>query len=120
LHTHGGTFDVPAGASGAPGGIPFGLVGLGGFPECEVGGVALAAALKVAGAGFLFFGAAVGELAVVGVLGDVEPDIAVGGVGEALFDQLLDQRDDLGHVLAGLGKAIDGIDAQAGEGVEII
>ena len=39
------------------------------------------------GAGLEAFGVAVAELAVVGGLGDVEVDVAAGGVGEPLVDQ---------------------------------
>src|SRR5207302_7403463 len=109
----------PAGAAAAPGGVPHRLAGLGGFPQGEVGGAALAAAFERAGAALLLLGAAVGELAVVFVPGDIEPDVAVDGVGETVVDQRLAHADDLGHVLGGLGKAVDRVDAEGGEALVI-
>ena len=39
---HRGTFDMPAGETGAPGAIPFNIAaGFGGFPQGEIAGVAL-------------------------------------------------------------------------------
>ena len=117
---HGGALDVPAGAALAPEGIPHRFAGLGGLPEGEVGGVALAAAFEGARAGLLLVGAAVGELAVVGVLGDVEPDVAASGVSKALVDQRLGDPQDLRHVLGGLGKLVDRIDAERGEALVVL
>ena len=88
FHAHGRALDVPAGPALAPGRIPHRLAGLGGFPEGEVGGVALAGAFQRRACRLPALRPAVGQLAVVGVLGDIEPDVALGRVGEALVDQL--------------------------------
>ena len=89
LHAHGRALDVPAGPALAPRAVPRRLAGLGALPEGEVARVALAVADLDAGAGLQLLGIAVAELAVVGVLGDVEVDVAAGGVGVALVDQPL-------------------------------
>ena len=56
-----------------------------------------------AGACHQLFGIAVAELAVVGVTGHVEVDVAPRRVGKPLVDQPRDDLDDLGDVLGGAG-----------------
>ena len=114
LLAHGRALDVPAGAAGAPRAVPRRLAGLGGFPEGEVGRVAFAVGAAAAVA-LHCVERAVGELAVVGVLGDVEVHVAAGLVGEAAVDELFDERDDLGHALGGAGEVVDLVDAQRRE-----
>ena len=41
LAGHSAALNVPAGAAVAPGALPVGLTGLGGLPDCEIGGVLL-------------------------------------------------------------------------------
>src|SRR5262249_39003013 len=96
LHRHGRALDGPAGPALAPRAVPGRLAGLGRLPQREVAGVALLVADLDAGAGGHLLGVAVAQLAVVVVLGDVEVDVARRGVGEALVDQPLDRRDDVG------------------------
>src|SRR5205807_7491123 len=107
LHAHGRALDVPPRPAAAPGGVPGDLTGLGGFPEGEVRGVALAGAFERARAGLLLLDATVRELAVIGIAGDVEPDVSVGGVRVAVLDQRLADRDDLRDVLGRFGEAVD-------------
>jgi hypothetical protein len=82
--------------------------------------VALAAALQVAEARRLLLDLAVGELAVVAVLGHVEPEVPAGRVGETVFDQPFAHLDDLADVLGGLGEPVDGVDAEGREALEIL
>src|SRR5882672_12131574 len=103
---------MPAGAAFAPGRVPGGLAGFGGFPEGKVGGIAFAGAFDVAQAGFLLFDFAMRELAVIGIGFDVEVDVSIDGVGVIFFDELGAETDDLADVLGGLGKIVDGVDAQ--------
>ncbi len=99
LGAHRRALDVPARAARAPGRVPGRLARLGALPEHEVAHVfllvlvrrhALAAAHRVE--------ADTGELAVVGVGGDAEPDRAVALVGVALLEQPLHHGDHLGDV----------------------
>ena len=119
FHAHGGAFDVPAGAALAPGRIPGRLAGLGGLPQSEIRRVTLAGLLDGAGAGFLFFDAAVRELSVVGILGDFEVDIAIDDVGEIFVDESAADVDDVLDVIGGPGEFIDAVHAQSGQAIEV-
>ena len=46
------------------------------------------------------------ELAVISILGDIEPQISARWIREAFVGELLAHRDDLAHVLARFGEAI--------------
>ena len=83
---HGRALDVPARPAFAPGAVPGGLARLGAFPQGEVGGRALAFG-HLAPFALHAVHVAIAELAVLRILGDVEVDVAVRLVGEALVDQ---------------------------------
>ncbi len=114
LHAHGRTFDMPAGPAGSPGGFPGGLAGLGRLPQGEVHRVALLLAGSDAGAGPHFVHVALGQFEVAGELLHREVDVAAGGIGHPPGDEALDDGDDLGDVLGGLGLATRQIEAESG------
>ena len=82
FHAHGRAFDMPAGPALAPGESHAGSPGLAAFQKAKSAGLRLPAPSSCARARFLVLDVAVGELAVIGVVGHVEPDVAVGGIGE--------------------------------------
>src|SRR5262249_11395481 len=98
-HAHRRALDVPPRTSWSPGTVPLRLARLGGFPEGEVTGIALAFAYLDAGPGFQLFGVAVAELAVIGIAADVKIDVAVRRIGKPLIDQFLNHPDDVGNIL---------------------
>ena len=77
-----------------------GSPGLALFHRAKSPGLRLLVADLDARAGFQLLRVAVAELAVIGVLADVEVDVAAGRVGVALVDQRLDHLDHLGDVVA--------------------
>ena len=116
---HRRALDVPAGPARPPGALPEGLPRLGLLPEGKVGSRSLPfggrASLPLHGVD-----RAVGELAVIGVAGDVEIDVAVGGVGTVLRDQPLDEGDDRADVLGRLRHLVDRRHAESSEVVEVV
>jgi hypothetical protein len=100
--------------------LPLRLAGLGRLPQGEVGRVALAGALERARARLGVGQAAVGELAVVGVLGDVEPHVALGRVRDAALDQHLRHLQDVRDVLGRLGEVVDRVDAEREQRVLVV
>ena len=111
---------MPPGPPRTPGRVPLRLAFFCRLPQGEIGGVALALALQVAQARRLLLDLAAGELAVVAIASNVEPDVAALRVGEAVLDQRLAQVDDVGDVVGGLGEFVDGVDAEQREAVEIL
>ena len=103
---HGGALNVPAGPALAPGGVPIGLTGLGGLPEGEVQGILLHVVDVDPSPCLEVLNGLVGEFSVVGKLLRAVVHIPVHRIGIALVDEGLDQVDDLGNVLRGLG--VDG------------
>ena len=99
---HRRAFDVPARAATAPGRFPAGQVVAGWLPQHEITGVALVRSHLDAGAGQHFVRVAARELAVVLVAAHREQHVALGRVGVAAVDQVLDHRDDLRDVRGGL------------------
>ncbi len=97
-----------------------GSPGLAAFQRAKSAGFLLAGRFNLAQAGLLFFNLAMRELAIVGVGGDVKVDIAVGRIGVAAADESFAKVDDLGDVIGGLGKFVDGIDAQESQTVEVL
>jgi len=102
---HRRALDVPTRAPRTPRRLPFRLAGLGGFPEDEVTGVALALVDRDActGAFHLIFERAVRELAVLGQRRDLEVHtLSLDDVGAArgheLGDELEHRLDELGCV----------------------
>ena len=119
LHAHRGAFEVPAGAARPPGGVPVRLTGLGPFPEHEVPRILLAVLVvrhPFSLAHLVQIEA--GEPSVVLVPGNAEEDRALAFVGVALLDQLLDQRNHLGHMLGRPRVALGGLDMQGSEILE--
>ena len=116
---HRRALDVPAGTAGAPGALPRWFTRLGLLPEGEVGRRPLPFRR---GTPFALhrLDRAIGELAVVGISGDVEVGVAVAGVGRPLGDQSLDEGDDRADVLGGLWHHVDARDAECGEVVEVV
>src|SRR5262249_48643304 len=101
LAGHGRALYVPARPPRAPRYLPCRLCWLGALPQREVQRVALRLARLDPVALAQLVHAAAGELAVVGLLADLEVDVAAGGVGEALLDQRRDHPVHLGDVLRG-------------------
>src|SRR5262249_44246314 len=120
LHAHGRALDVPARPAGAPGAVPGRLARLGPLPQGEVAGVALPVADLDAGAGLQLLRVPVAQFAVVGVLRDVEVDVAAGRVGEALVVQPGHDLDHLGDVLGRPGHVVDAGDVEPSQAVEVI
>ena len=112
LMDHGGTFDVPARAATAPGGVPARLLVAGRLPEDEVAGVALVVGHFHPGTGEHVFQFAAGKLAVVGHGFHRKQHLAIRLVGVALFHQGGDHLDHLGDVIGGLGDNIRGFRVQ--------
>ena len=107
LAVHGRTFDVPAGTTRTPGGLPARLAGLGRFPQHEVERVALALLHFDPGAGLQLLQVLARQLAVFGEAVHGKQHVAaVGHIGMAVFNQLLHHIDDFGNVLGGLGLDI--------------
>ena len=100
---HGGALDMPAGTAGAPGGIPGGLPGLRCLPQGKIHGVLLLLAHVDPGSGLEILQGLMAQLAVFPELRGAVVHVPVGGIGVALVDKGLDQSDDLGDVLRGLG-----------------
>ena len=103
LGGHRAALDVPAGSTGAPRRVPTGFAGRGGLPQHEVERVALVRIVRLVAA-------LVGDsehvvarnpaqLAELGILGDLEVDVAVSLVGDAPFDKARDEADDALDVL---------------------
>ena len=112
LVDHGGTFDVPARATTAPGRLPAGLVVAGRFPQNKVAGVSLVVGHFHSGAGEHVFQFTTGELAVVGHGFHREQHLPIRLVGVALFHQGGDHLDHLGDVIGGLGDDVRGFRVQ--------
>ena len=112
---HGGAFDMPAGAAGAPGGSPGGLARLGGLPEGEVQGVTLGLPRLDATPGAQLRRVLAGEAAIAGETGHGIVDVPiVRGVGMALGDEGLDHGQDLVDVGGRPGFLRGGQDPQGG------
>src|SRR5258708_16724053 len=107
LHAHGGAFDVPAGAAGAPRAIPARLAGLGPFPEGEVAGVAFTVADLDACAGFELLRIAIAQFAIVFITIDIEVNVAARRIGKALGNQPFDQPEYFTDVLGGARHLVD-------------
>ena len=100
---HGRAFDMPAGTARAPGRIPARLAGLRGLPERKVQRVFLHIVHIDARAGLKILDRLVGELAVSGKFERAVVHIAVDLVSIALFDQRLDDLNDLTDVFGRFG-----------------
>src|SRR6187549_2027517 len=83
---HGRALDMPPRPSLSPRTVPGGLPWLSTFPQSKVPAVPFLRS-RPAPFSLLFLGIAVAELAVAGVLGDVEEDVSAAGVGEPFVDQ---------------------------------
>ena len=108
LAGHGAALDMPAGAAVTPRALPVGLAGLGGLPDCEIGGVLLQIIVHLAAQGTVaalqIIEVEVAQLAVVRVRLDAEIDIAVARhIGVAGLHQILDDTDDLADMLGRTG-----------------
>ena len=99
---HRRALDVPAGPAQPPGRVPARLGRVGGLPQHEVAGIALVRGHLDARAREHLVHRPARELAVVGVAGDREQHVAVGGIGVAAVDQGLDHGDDLRDVGGGV------------------
>ena len=114
LLAHSRAFQVPAGAALAPGRIPRRFAGLGGLPQGEVEGVLFFLARVDARAGLQFVDVAARKLAVAVKGTDLEVDVpGRGGVGMALFDEVLGERDHLRDVLGAPGLDSSPVHGQA-------
>ena len=121
LLAHGRAFDVPAGTSFAPGGIPGDLVGrLLRLPQGEVQRVALLFPFGDAGTDFQVLDEVAGQQAVTRELAGAVVHVAVHFVGQSLVDQALHERDDLGHGLAHSGVHVRRRDVQRLHVLEIL
>ena len=99
---HRRAFDVPTRPAHAPGRIPARQFGWRGLPQNKVARVALVRRDVDARAGDHLVHRAARKLAVVGIAGDREQHVAVGGIGMAAGDEFLDHRDHLRHVFGGM------------------
>jgi hypothetical protein len=116
-HAHHRAFQVPAGRTPAPRGVPAhhpALARLFGPPQREVGLAAAALDVLDPGRFQLPLGVHLGQRPVTGVLGGVEVQAGRQPVGEALSFQLGRELDHLRHVGAGPGVLIGGQDVQRG------
>src|SRR5947199_4037784 len=101
LLRHRGALDVPARTAAAPGRVPGRVLAfLRRLPEREVARVLLERAGILVGLELVE--PLPREASVGGIACDTEVDVATGLVGEAVADELLDQRDDLGDGVGGL------------------
>ena len=98
---HGRAFDMPAGPAAAPGRFPARLFVLRRFPEHEIHVALLIGRDIDTGAGNHFVERAARQAAVVGHGGHREQHMAVGRIGVAAGDQLLDDGDHLGDMFGG-------------------
>ena len=118
---HGAAFDVPTGAAGAPGAVPFdvAVVGIVGFPEGEVADAFFFVFVGAdAAGGAEFFEVEVRELSVGREAGDAEVNgLVLGLVSVTVGDQLFDHGDHAGDVLGvgGGGEAVGRFDAEGFE-----
>ena len=112
---------MPAGSAAPPGAVPRGrggLAGLGGLPQGEVAGVALACLNGFVDLGVVFGGAHVGqalagERAVVGLGVDVEVDVAAPvRISMSRVDEALDEVELLGDVAGGARLVRGGLHAE--------
>jgi len=118
MDAHGAAFDMPAGAALAPGAGPavVAVLGLGGFPEREVGDAFAVVFVGVVGLASAVGGlrlerltVEMGEFAVVRLAGDAEVDGAVPPqVGVAVCHEVFDHGDHLGDVGGGAGLLVRG------------
>src|SRR5690606_19216791 len=106
LSAHRRALDVPAGPARAPGTLPRGLAGLGGFPQREVERLALLLSGRDALPGAQVVEVALRELGVLRVLRDLKVDVALRLVRDVGANEPFDRRDDLGDVLADLGRSV--------------
>ena len=120
LLAHRRAFDVPAGSARAPGAVPFRLARLGPLPQGEVAGIALLVADLDARSRLQLLRIAVAQFAVIGVLADVEIDVAARGIGGPLVDQPLDERDHVGDVLRRPRHVVDARHAETLQILDII
>ena len=109
LLRHRRALDVPPGAASAPRRLPpcvFALLVR--LPKGEVAGVffQLTPLVFLGGVAHGLPVEAAGEPPVVGEAGDAVVDVSIGRIGEAALEQLLDQGDDLGDRLRGLGHVV--------------
>ena len=116
---HRRALDVPPRPTRPPRARPRRFPRLGRLPEREVGRRSLPLRRRATLALHLVHGA-IGQFAVVGVLRDVEVDVAVAGVREALGDEPLDEGDDRVDVLRRLRHHVDAVDAECREVAEIV
>ena len=110
---HGGALYVPAGKPLAPGTVPLHLpAGLRRFPQGEVPGVPLQGVGFCPDALHQPFLCVARELAVVGELANVEVDVVLNYVGEALLEEALNDGDHLWDVVGGPGEVVGRQDVQ--------
>src|SRR5690606_983600 len=117
---HGRALDVPAGASRPPGTVPRRFAGLGGLPEGEIHGIALALVGFKAGPGHELLEPLAAEFPVVRKPGYVEENVPVHRVRKALLLEDADHLHDLADVLADPGIVIRLLNAEPPHGVEIL
>src|SRR5262249_47765878 len=101
LPRHGRALDVPSRPPGTPRGLPVRLARLGALPEGEVERALLVLARLDPRAAPEVVDLPPGDAPVLRVAGDVEVDVAAGGVGGAALDEARDEFLDLGNVLGG-------------------
>ena len=110
---HRGTLDVPARSARAPWAFPGWLICFSTLPQGKISSRSLTVGSRTALALRALDGA-VGELAVVGILGDIEIDIPFGCIGKTLSDEFLNKCDDRVDVFRRLGHHIDRLNSECG------
>ena len=96
-----------------PGGV---LAGLRRLPEREVAGILLQ---RVPLLLFHLVGTLARQAPVLGIAGDPEVDVSAHRVGVVALDQLLDERDDAGHVLRRLRQLVGEAEAEIADVLEV-
>ena len=103
VHAHGGALDMPARPSGSPGAVPGRFPGLAGLPQHEIQGVFFVGVNLDPRPGFHVLDFLPRELAVSREAPHPEEDVAPAGIGKTQVHQALDEVEDLGDMLRGLG-----------------
>src|SRR5688572_19857477 len=97
---------MPTGPAFAPRAVPGWITRLRSLPQREIARRPLLGTCRTSFT-LLFIGGTIAELAIFGISSDIEEHIAIGGVGESLFNQRFREIDDVLNVLSRLGHAVD-------------